>query len=117
MENYAAVDKAYADAVKAGAKRIMEPTTEFWGQRSPGDSGFVMLQTRKGISLDFRNPSAGFCDKSRFRVECRGRGKKETDFSKMKFLAIDFLYFSGQILTEKIGKCDGSDDSILGEGR
>lgn len=34
VENFAAVDKAYADVVRAGAKRIMEPTTEPWGQRT-----------------------------------------------------------------------------------
>lgn len=34
VENYAAVDKAYADVIKAGAKSILEPTTEPWGQRT-----------------------------------------------------------------------------------
>lgn len=34
VENYAAVDKAYADVLKAGAESIMEPTTEPWGQRT-----------------------------------------------------------------------------------
>lgn len=34
VENYAAVDKAYADVMKAGAESIMEPTTEPWGQRT-----------------------------------------------------------------------------------
>lgn len=34
VENYAAVDKAYADVTAAGAEGIMEPTTEPWGQRT-----------------------------------------------------------------------------------
>ncbi len=34
VENYAAVDKAYADVTGAGAEGIMEPTTEPWGQRT-----------------------------------------------------------------------------------
>ena len=34
VENYAAVDRAYADIVAAGAEGIMEPTTEPWGQRA-----------------------------------------------------------------------------------
>ena len=34
VENYAAVDRAYEDIVTAGAKGIMEPTTEPWGQRA-----------------------------------------------------------------------------------
>ena len=34
VENYAAVDMAYAAVTGAGAKRIMEPTTEPWGQRT-----------------------------------------------------------------------------------
>ena len=34
VENYAAVDQAYAAVTGAGAKGIMEPTTEPWGQRT-----------------------------------------------------------------------------------
>ena len=34
VENYAAVDKVYADVTAAGAEGIMEPTTEPWGQRT-----------------------------------------------------------------------------------
>ena len=34
VENYAEVDAAYAKVVSAGAKPIMEPTTEPWGQRT-----------------------------------------------------------------------------------
>ena len=34
VENYAAVDQAYADALAKGAKPVMEPTTEPWGQRT-----------------------------------------------------------------------------------
>lgn len=34
VENYAAVDKAYADVTAAGAESILEPTTEPWGQRT-----------------------------------------------------------------------------------
>ena len=34
VENYSAVDKAYADVTAAGAEGIMEPTTEPWGQRT-----------------------------------------------------------------------------------
>ena len=34
VENYAAVDQAYADVIAKGAKPVMEPTTEPWGQRT-----------------------------------------------------------------------------------
>ena len=34
VENYAAVDQAYARVTAAGARGIMEPTTEPWGQRT-----------------------------------------------------------------------------------
>lgn len=34
VENFAAVDKAFANTVSAGATRIMEPATEPWGQRT-----------------------------------------------------------------------------------
>ena len=34
VENYAAVDQAYADALAKGAQPVMEPTTEPWGQRT-----------------------------------------------------------------------------------
>lgn len=34
VENYSAVDKAYKETVAAGAKSVMEPTTEPWGQRT-----------------------------------------------------------------------------------
>ena len=34
VENYAAVDAAYASVTAAGARGIMEPTTEPWGQRT-----------------------------------------------------------------------------------
>ena len=34
VENYAAVDKAYAAVTAAGAEGIMEPATEPWGQRT-----------------------------------------------------------------------------------
>ena len=34
VENYAAVDRTYAEVIKAGATGIMEPTTEPWGQRT-----------------------------------------------------------------------------------
>ena len=34
VDNYVAVDKAYADVTAAGAEGIMEPTTEPWGQRT-----------------------------------------------------------------------------------
>lgn len=34
VENYAMVDKAYADIAAAGAEGIMEPETEPWGQRT-----------------------------------------------------------------------------------
>ena len=34
VDNYAQVDAAYAKAVAAGAARVMEPTTEPWGQRT-----------------------------------------------------------------------------------
>ncbi|QOV20318.1 VOC family protein [Blautia liquoris] len=34
VENYAAVDRAYEEVVRAGAQSIMEPATEPWGQRT-----------------------------------------------------------------------------------
>lgn len=34
VENYAAVDKTYEAVIKAGARGILEPTTEPWGQRT-----------------------------------------------------------------------------------
>ena len=34
VENYAAVDRTYAEVIQAGAAGIMEPTTEPWGQRT-----------------------------------------------------------------------------------
>ena len=34
VENYAEVDATYAKVVAAGARPIMEPTTEPWGQRT-----------------------------------------------------------------------------------
>ena len=34
VDNYTAVDIAYADVTAAGAKGIMPPTTEPWGQRT-----------------------------------------------------------------------------------
>lgn len=34
MDNYAAVDKAFREVTEAGAKPVMEPTTEPWGQRT-----------------------------------------------------------------------------------
>ena len=34
VENYAAVDRAYADVIARGAQPVMEPTTEPWGQRT-----------------------------------------------------------------------------------
>lgn len=34
VENYVAVDQAYADVIAKGAKPVMEPTTEPWGQRT-----------------------------------------------------------------------------------
>lgn len=34
VENYAAVDKAYARVIGMGAVSVMEPTTEPWGQRT-----------------------------------------------------------------------------------
>jgi lactoylglutathione lyase len=34
VENYAAVDEAYARVVAAGATPVLEPTTEPWGQRT-----------------------------------------------------------------------------------
>ena len=34
VENYAAVDKAYAEITAAGAQGILEPVTEPWGQRT-----------------------------------------------------------------------------------
>ncbi len=33
VDNYAEVDKAYWKVVEAGAKAVMEPVTEPWGQR------------------------------------------------------------------------------------
>ncbi len=43
VENYAEVDKAFAEVVAKGAKPILEPTTEPWG------SALAMWRTRKGI--------------------------------------------------------------------
>lgn len=34
VENYAAVDRTYADVIARGAQPVMEPTTEPWGQRT-----------------------------------------------------------------------------------
>ncbi|MBO4385754.1 MAG: VOC family protein [Treponema sp.] len=34
VENYAAVDKAFADVTSKGAVSVMPPTTEPWGQRT-----------------------------------------------------------------------------------
>ena len=34
VENYAAVDRAFEQVVAKGAKPVMEPTTEPWGQRT-----------------------------------------------------------------------------------
>ena len=34
VENYAAVDKAFEETVSKGAKPVMEPATEPWGQRT-----------------------------------------------------------------------------------
>ena len=34
VENYAAVDEAYAKVIGMGAVSVMEPTTEPWGQRT-----------------------------------------------------------------------------------
>ena len=34
VENYAAVDRAFEEVVAKGAKPVMEPTTEPWGQRT-----------------------------------------------------------------------------------
>ena len=34
VENYAAVDHAFEEVVAKGAKPVMEPTTEPWGQRT-----------------------------------------------------------------------------------
>lgn len=34
VENYAAVDEAYARVIGMGAESVMEPTTEPWGQRT-----------------------------------------------------------------------------------
>ena len=34
VENYAAVDEAFAAVTAAGAKPVMAPTTEPWGQRT-----------------------------------------------------------------------------------
>jgi len=34
VENFAAVDRTYADVIAKGAQPVMEPTTEPWGQRT-----------------------------------------------------------------------------------
>ncbi len=34
VENYAAVDRVFAEVTAAGAREIMPPTTEPWGQRT-----------------------------------------------------------------------------------
>jgi len=34
VENFAAVDRTYADVTAKGAQTVMEPTTEPWGQRT-----------------------------------------------------------------------------------
>ncbi|MCI8512839.1 MAG: glyoxalase [Lachnospiraceae bacterium] len=34
VENYAAVDAAYREVIEKGARPVMEPTTEPWGQRT-----------------------------------------------------------------------------------
>lgn len=34
VENFAAVDEAFAKVTKAGARVVLEPTTEPWGQRT-----------------------------------------------------------------------------------
>lgn len=34
VENYGAVDRAYAEVTQAGAESILAPTTEPWGQRT-----------------------------------------------------------------------------------
>ena len=34
VENYAAIDEAYARVIGMGAESVMEPTTEPWGQRT-----------------------------------------------------------------------------------
>jgi lactoylglutathione lyase len=34
VENYAAVDEAYAEVVSKGGKSVLKPTTEEWGQRT-----------------------------------------------------------------------------------
>ena len=34
VDNYAAVDKAYNDAISKGATSVMKPNTEPWGQRT-----------------------------------------------------------------------------------
>ena len=34
VENYAAVDRAFAEVTRKGAQPVMEPTTEPWGQRT-----------------------------------------------------------------------------------
>ena len=34
VENFAAVDRTYADVTAKGAQPVMEPTTEPWGQRT-----------------------------------------------------------------------------------
>lgn len=34
VEDHAAVDRAFREVTKAGAKPVMEPTTEPWGQRT-----------------------------------------------------------------------------------
>ena len=34
VENFAAVDRVYADVIAKGAQPVMKPTTEPWGQRT-----------------------------------------------------------------------------------
>lgn len=34
VENYSAVDKTYSEVLEKGAKSVMSPTTEPWGQRT-----------------------------------------------------------------------------------
>lgn len=34
VENYAAVDRTFSEVVSKGAKPVLEPTTEPWGQRT-----------------------------------------------------------------------------------
>jgi lactoylglutathione lyase len=34
VENYEAVDKAYTEIISKGARTVLEPTTEPWGQRT-----------------------------------------------------------------------------------